>query len=109
THDVVSLLIRLPAVSTLFPTRRSSDLRAHDSSSGTHRTCTTGQSLARRSTAGRNRPGSRASSCRPAWLSDRSSRRTPAGSQATRSEEHTSELQSRFELVCRLLLAKKTQ
>src|SRR5699024_11509001 len=26
---------------------------------------------------------------------------------ATRSEEHTSELQSRFELVCRLLLEKK--
>src|SRR5699024_12545694 len=26
---------------------------------------------------------------------------------ALRSEEHTSELQSRFELVCRLLLAKK--
>src|SRR5699024_11987763 len=28
-------------------------------------------------------------------------------SQRTRSEEHTSELQSRFELVCRLLLEKK--
>src|SRR5699024_11943438 len=27
--------------------------------------------------------------------------------QALRSEEHTSELQSRFELVCRLLLEKK--
>src|SRR5207249_8563499 len=27
----------------------------------------------------------------------------------TRSEEHTSELQSRFELVCRLLLEKKKQ
>src|SRR5699024_12116331 len=27
----------------------------------------------------------------------------------TRSEEHTSELQSRFELVCRLLLEKKTR
>src|SRR5438067_771061 len=27
--------------------------------------------------------------------------------QATRSEEHTSELQSRFDLVCRLLLEKK--
>src|SRR5699024_12193627 len=27
--------------------------------------------------------------------------------QALRSEEHTSELQSRFDLVCRLLLAKK--
>src|SRR6266513_5103481 len=29
------------------------------------------------------------------------------GSGSTRSEEHTSELQSRFELVCRLLLEKK--
>src|SRR5699024_11882753 len=28
---------------------------------------------------------------------------------AGRSEEHTSELQSRFELVCRLLLAKKNR
>src|SRR5207249_8261888 len=32
--------------------------------------------------------------------------RPPAGSPA-RSEEHTSELQSRFDLVCRLLLEKK--
>src|SRR5438067_10212901 len=30
-----------------------------------------------------------------------------AGSQRGRSEEHTSELQSRFDLVCRLLLEKK--
>src|SRR5207249_9264633 len=30
-----------------------------------------------------------------------------AGLCAPRSEEHTSELQSRFELVCRLLLVKK--
>src|SRR5699024_11444702 len=30
-----------------------------------------------------------------------------AGWEATRSEEHTSELQSRFDLVCRLLLEKK--
>src|SRR5207249_6522920 len=29
------------------------------------------------------------------------------GSRRTRSEEHTSELQSRFDLVCRLLLEKK--
>src|SRR5438067_6134094 len=28
---------------------------------------------------------------------------------ATRSEEHTSELQSRFDLVCRLLLEKKNE
>src|SRR5699024_12126185 len=31
----------------------------------------------------------------------------PEGTTATRSEEHTSELQSRFDLVCRLLLEKK--
>src|SRR2546429_5275065 len=31
----------------------------------------------------------------------------PANAQATRSEEHTSELQSRLHLVCRLLLEKK--
>src|SRR5699024_12450794 len=30
-------------------------------------------------------------------------------SRCTRSEEHTSELQSRFDLVCRLLLEKKNQ
>src|SRR5437868_10703708 len=30
-----------------------------------------------------------------------------AGRRALRSEEHTSELQSRFDLVCRLLLEKK--
>src|SRR3712207_7253492 len=33
--------------------------------------------------------------------------RTPRGPQAHRSEEHTSELQSRQYLVCRLLLEKK--
>src|SRR5699024_12701219 len=32
---------------------------------------------------------------------------TIAGRVAPRSEEHTSELQSRFDLVCRLLLAQK--
>src|SRR5437868_12504104 len=31
----------------------------------------------------------------------------PAAGPASRSEEHTSELQSRFDLVCRLLLEKK--
>src|SRR5699024_11852234 len=43
---------------------------------------------------------------RPAWLRPRS----PAlreGWRAARSEEHTSELQSRFEFVCLLLLEKK--
>src|SRR5699024_12187135 len=33
----------------------------------------------------------------------------PLGGGESRSEEHTSELQSRFDLVCRLLLEKKKQ
>src|SRR5438067_9955213 len=33
--------------------------------------------------------------------------RAPGAADAVRSEEHTSELQSRFDLVCRLLLEKK--
>src|SRR5699024_11664992 len=37
------------------------------------------------------------------WLTDATLR------EAFRSEEHTSELQSRFDLVCRLLLEKKNQ
>src|SRR5207247_9365714 len=36
------------------------------------------------------------------WVS-----RRPKGARSTRSEEHTSELQSRVDLVCRLLLEKK--
>src|SRR5699024_11921531 len=36
-----------------------------------------------------------------------SERRVGMGPARKRSEEHTSELQSRFELVCRLLLEKK--
>src|SRR3712207_7393565 len=35
--------------------------------------------------------------------------RSPSTSRSTRSEEHTSELQSRQYLVCRLLLEKKKQ
>src|SRR5207249_5324849 len=46
----------------------------------------------------------------PAATSSRASSGVAASGSATpelRSEEHTSELQSRFELVCRLLLEKK--
>src|SRR3989449_10251142 len=39
--------------------------------------------------------------------SDRLAARLPRGAWHTRSEEHTSELQSRLHLVCRLLLEKK--
>src|SRR5690242_20859913 len=47
----------------------------------------------------------------PPWRgsSIRSSRRRPTTSNTGRSEEHTSELQSHVNLVCRLLLEKKNQ
>src|SRR5690606_41356605 len=41
------------------------------------------------------------------WRRDRGDRRAPDGGGSARSEEHTSELQSRENLVCRLLLEKK--
>src|SRR5207253_7419306 len=69
-------MVRRPPRSTLFPTRRSSDLRGRTRS-------TTG--------CGTSSRGAFLASC----------------GGATRSEEHTSELQSRGHLVCRLLLEKK--
>src|SRR2546428_2093002 len=44
--------------------------------------------------------------CCPRWPAPRKRPVAPPAS-ATRSEEHTSELQSRSDLVCRLLLEKK--
>src|SRR5437868_9579791 len=41
------------------------------------------------------------------WLRYRSYSPTEGSEWLVRSEEHTSELQSRFDLVCRLLLEKK--
>src|SRR6266850_7332438 len=70
------LMIRRPPRSTLFPTRRSSDLSAAASA-----TC-------------------------PNHASN-SARVLDAARVSLRSEEHTSELQSPCNLVCRLLLEKK--
>src|SRR5699024_12721143 len=68
-----------------FPTRRSSDLSPHlpEGCRPSH--------LRTRFLRCRLRPGA----C------------LPVPPQTERSEEHTSELQSRFDLVCRLLLEKK--
>src|SRR3989304_9215281 len=42
-----------------------------------------------------------------AWKEERDGERAHRGRRIIRSEEHTSELQSRLHLVCRLLLEKK--
>src|SRR2546422_8557410 len=83
-------MIRRPPRSTLFPTRRSSDLIG-------------AEQVRRRWRAQR---GGEIAAGRIAWRQPRRSERgTPE--QRHRSEEHTSELQSRLHLVCRLLLEKK--
>src|SRR5437667_7589238 len=85
-------MIRRPPRSTLFPYTRSSDLAA---------------TMARRSPTGWRAGWS----CRRiATAVKRNMFRTPSvnGPRAEwRSEEHTSELQSHHDLVCRLLLEKK--
>src|SRR2546429_7274144 len=83
-------MIRRPPRSTLFPTRRSSDLVACDYHSPhdhfPHHEETVPLRL-------RHRPENEDLDLAP--------------DQSERSEEHTSELQSRLHLVCRLLLEKK--
>src|SRR5690606_41789784 len=86
-----------------FPTRRSSDLRRLP----TFMPRCWKPSRSRR----RRRPAASPfrSISAPPWPVGRrcSSRRPVSSSRRTRSEEHTSELQSRENLVCRLLLEKK--
>src|SRR5437667_11089356 len=73
------LMIRPPPRSTLFPTRRSSDLLSTPRISFHCRSDTSPPILYHSS----------------------------LGGEVSRSEEHTSELQSHHDLVCRLLLEKK--
>src|SRR5690349_23486801 len=88
--------IRRPPRSTLFPYRRSSDLGVQGSRSNAQRK------------SSRSAPGSlrgRTSSERRTHARLERSARSLA--LRSRSEEHTSELQSRRDIVCRLLLEKK--
>src|SRR5689334_24711738 len=82
-------MIRRPPRSTPFPTRRSSDL-AGKCSFGPHK-----DSLRR------------SQSPQPDRLDKDCFGRQRSSRNNLRSEEHTSELQSQFHLVCRLLLEKK--
>src|SRR3712207_8842477 len=91
------LMIRRPPRSTLFPTRRSSDLVGQD----------------RRVPHWRLAPGVQAGGGGPPAAMGADGRDSRRGAELdrlardVRSEEHTSELQSRQYLVCRLLLEKK--
>src|SRR5438093_3028629 len=93
-------MIRRPPRSTLFPTRRSSDL-----TTGTGAVNVT-DSAGNTYTIDRDQnDGSQGD--RVLLFSARNVRPLPAGGTISRSEEHTSELQSLTNLVCRLLLEKK--
>src|SRR2546429_6234370 len=89
------LMIRRPPRSTLFPyTTLFRSRAAHD-----HSRCSRTSS-----TRSWNKGSRRIARVRGRAREIRTSPSTPAG---RRSEEHTSELQSRLHLVCRLLLEKK--
>src|SRR3712207_8982917 len=93
-------MIRRPPRSTLFPYttlfRSRLDRRVHRLPAATRRSRGGG-------TRRRARSAAPAAARRPTSASGRALQRAPVG----RSEEHTSELQSRQYLVCRLLLEKK--
>src|SRR5690606_41690073 len=84
-----------------FPTRRSSDLRELGA--------VVPRAGHRRVLAGGPRPRARAAALprRPRWVGAGAA--LAVGGRFRRSEEHTSELQSRENLVCRLLLEKKNR
>src|SRR5437868_12554788 len=63
--------------------------------------------LFRSACGARPAPCARRPAAPPGSVSGARPARPGAASSAQRSEEHTSELQSRFDLVCRLLLEKK--
>src|SRR5438874_10754929 len=83
-------MIRRPPRSTLFPTRRSSDLEAFlAGAAGQHAALLVGAVAEADAQVAQAALAVVGATC------------------ASRSEEHTSELQSRRDLVCRLLLEKK--
>src|SRR3712207_7997525 len=93
-------MIRRPPRSTLFPYTTSSDLEGRGFDS---RHLHPPHDLARDARALRPDGGVAAVGLLPGAAR----RQLPAARPALRSEEHTSELQSRQYLVCRLLLEKK--
>src|SRR5207249_6154713 len=102
-HDLTTFLLSSPAYLLSlhsFPTRRSSDLDAHLSAETSKPLFLSAEQFAALDVLSEAIvPGSR----------KYVQRRELFCGQEKRSEEHTSELQSRFDLVCRLLLEKKNR
>src|SRR5690606_41610884 len=97
---------RAPRPLHSFPTRRSSDLFTTTNSTSKPSDCPRNMTMKPPSTMVTCRTTTRlygrAMTCRAVIL-----RYSPDARKFVRSEEHTSELQSRENLVCRLLLEKK--
>src|SRR5207249_7040020 len=98
-YSLFFVMIRPPPSSTLFP--YTTLFRSFALRSG-HGTGRAGGAAARLDDRGLRRGSGARGFCR---APDRAVPRS--GDDPARSEEHTSELQSRFELVCRPLLEKK--
>src|SRR5439155_27216808 len=94
------LQLRRPPRSPLFPTRRSSDLGRYHASNARTRRSSGKRYIHTSATVIVPMPPRRTAGTVPS-----SAALSPARN--SRSEEHTSELQSRGHLVCRLLLEKK--
>src|SRR5215211_6675015 len=117
THSTVSAVSRTAIVA---PLRRGAAVSKDNSSSSSRLNAqsTTVTSASRRAssrtalTARGRSSGHRSARARPVSTrrcgrTAQASRTSPAASRLPRSEEHTSELQSHSDLVCRLLLEKK--
>src|SRR5699024_12668387 len=107
-HFLFILVYPRPPRSTLFPyttlfRSRYSSIRS--SRSRIVRRTVTISSAYQDGSSSQNSPSARSPSI-ACWTRS-SSHPCTAGDGGRRSEEHTSELQSRFDLVCRLLLEKK--
>src|SRR5699024_12552241 len=85
-----------------FPTRRSSDLVLREKVALKSLTISPPESYASYNDVKENYPSDHADDEEAVMLEGED-----FSTKNTRSEEHTSELQSRFDLVCRLLLEKK--
>src|SRR5699024_11481226 len=96
------IMIRLPPRSTLFPTRRSSDLPWDRLDN--NRPFVDG--VGSKPLGANFYPADMTKEEFEKWESD-AKKDLYTLDRSSRSEEHTSELQSRFDLVCRLLLEKK--